>query len=157
MPGSTRRPMPHRTTPRHTAPRPGPAPHHGRLLADGRHCAWLTGIGTRTVTVDVVQWLTGAAADAAYQRDHPDVPGAEAPNGFYIRNANPRLRTLPVRGDAAVAVQQPGGGLRSISFAELPAYLAGDPAPHAGRLWYAPFWVTVRGDRVISIVEQYLP
>jgi hypothetical protein len=29
--------------------------------------------------------------------------------------------------------------------------------PKRPTLWYNPFWLTVRNDRIVSIVEQYTP
>jgi hypothetical protein len=134
-----------------------PAPH---VLDDGQHAAYLTAIDVpaRTVTFDVIQFLTGEAADEAFHQDHPEIEGG-VPNGYYIRNENPRLRTLSVRVGVPVRVVWLGEGaqLESISFEELPAYFAGDLEPGDQYLWYDPFWLTVHGDRVELIVEQYIP
>lgn len=134
-----------------------PAPH---VLSDGRHAVYLTAIDVpgRTVTFDVIEFLTGHAADEAFHQDHPEI-GEDVPNGFYIRNVDPRLRTLPVRRDVPVRVVWLGDGNapESISFEALPGYFAGDLDPDDARVWYDPFWLTVRGDRVESIVEQYIP
>jgi hypothetical protein len=51
-----------------------------------------------------VEWSTGAAAADAYQRAHPEVPDAQAPDDFVIVNRNPRPRTLRVLRDVAVTV-----------------------------------------------------
>jgi hypothetical protein len=133
------------------------APH---LLADGRHAGYVTAIdgSARTITVDVIQFLTGDAANEAFHQDHPEV-GGNVPNGYYIRNVNTRLRTLPVRQNATVHVVWRDGdaGTEPITFDELPGYFADDLNPDDGRLWYDPFWLTVHDDRVESIVEQYIP
>lgn len=47
----------------------------------------------RTLTVDVIQFLTGREAEEAYHRDHPEDP-LGPPNDYYILTVNPRLRTL---------------------------------------------------------------
>jgi hypothetical protein len=134
-----------------------PEPH---VLDDGRHAAYLTAIDVpgRTISFDVVQYLTGEAADGAYHQDHPEIEGGP-PNGYYIRNENPRLRTLPVRPNVPVQVLWLGtaGQPESITFEELPAYVAAVPEPGGQYLWYDPFWLTVHDDRVESIVEQYIP
>jgi hypothetical protein len=131
------------------------------VLVNGRYAVWLTGLDQRsgTVTFDVVQWLTGAAADAAFHREHPDAPDRHVPNGYYIVNQNPRLRTRPVRRDVSLSVLVPmhGAEQQRISFATFPTYLAGDLEPHDDKLWYNPFWLTIHNDRVDSIVEQYIP
>ena len=129
-----------------------PAPH---VLDDGRHTAYLTAIDVpaRTITFDVIQFLTGEAADEAFHQDHPEIEGG-VPNDHYIRNENTRLRTLPV--PVRVVWLGEGAQLESISFEELPAYVAADPEPGDQYLWHDPFWLTVHGDRVESIVEQYI-
>jgi hypothetical protein len=147
------------TTPRPPAStRPGPATSQ---LANGRYCAWLTALDrhARTLRFDVVQWLTGDAADAAFHREHPEAPDTGAPNGYYIVNQNPRLRTLPVAPGARVSVVwgEHGTEPRTISFAEFPGYLAGDVDPHDHTLWYDPFWLTVHNGRITAIDEQYVP
>src|SRR5262245_22984527 len=67
MPGWTH----HRA--QHTPSRHVPMPHRP-VVASGRYCAWLAGLDAhaRRLTFDVVQWLTGAEADAAFHRDHPE-------------------------------------------------------------------------------------
>jgi hypothetical protein len=139
---------------------PPPTVSPPRVLSDGRHAVYLTAIDVpgRTVTFDVIQFLTGDAADEAYRQDHPEI-GGDVPNGFYIRNVNPRLRTLPVRQDVPVQVVWLGDGNapEAISFEGLPGYFVGDVVPDDARVWYDPFWLTVRGDHVESIVEQYIP
>lgn len=130
------------------------------MLADGRYPAFLTAIDVpgRTVTFDVIQWFSGAAAEEAYHQDHPEMESGP-PNGFYIRNQSPRLRTLPVRWRLPVEViwLAPGAGSEPTTFEALPAYFAGDAVTDDQYVWYDPFWLTVRGDRVESMTEQYLP
>jgi hypothetical protein len=131
------------------------------VLGNGRHCAFLTGLNSRsrTLTFDVVRWLTGEEADAAFHRDHPEAPDVGVPNGFYIVNQNPRLRTLTVQRGAVVSVLVPSHGSvhQRIRFTALPRHLRDDLEPGDGRLWYNPFWLTVHNDRIVSIVEQYTP
>lgn len=140
---------------------PAPAVPQPPVLGNGRYAVWLTGLDQRsgTVTFDVVQWLTGAAADAAFHREHPDAPDRHVPNGYYIVNQNPRLRTLPVRPGVSLSVLVPmhGAEQQRISFATFPDYLAGDLEPHDNKLWYNPFWLTIHNDRVDSVAEQYIP
>jgi hypothetical protein len=142
------------------APPSTAAPRKGHVLADGRYPAFLTAldVSRRTVTFDVIQWFSGAAAEEAYHQDHPETEGGP-PNSFYIRNASPRLRTLPVRRDVPVQVVWlvPGAGSEATTFEALPAYFAGDVAQDDDRIWYDPFWLTVRGDQVVSMNEQYIP
>ena len=154
-PASTPPPAPPRTS----SPARPPA---AAALQDGRYAAYLTAINTTagTITFDVVQFLTGAAADEAYRRDHPGDNNSEAPDGFYIVNANPLLRTLPVRRDAPVRIFWPRGSssdTRILTLDQLPGYFASEHGDYGKYLWSNPFWLTVRGDVVTAMDEQYLP
>ncbi len=130
-------------------------------LEDGRHAVYLHGIDTdaRTLTFDVVQWLTGEEARAAWEEEsgEPDGP----PNDYLIRNENGLLRTLWVAADVDVQlVRLQGTGsadLKPGTWAELPDYLADGLAGDGGSLWYAPFWLTVDGGVITAIEEQYVP
>ncbi|WP_158221182.1 hypothetical protein [Kineosporia sp. R_H_3] len=123
-------------------------------LADGRHAVVVTEVdaGARLVTVDVVQFLTGDAAAKAAKEDGGESP---PPNDYWIRNANPKLRTLVVLAGAPITVntlaaEETGSSTQDVrkSLTQLAAY--GDVS---GRL----FQVTVRGGKVIALAEQYLP
>jgi len=130
------------------------------VLEDGRHPAYLTDIDTaaRTVEFDLIQFLTGDEATAAYIEDHPDDPGGP-PNDYYIVNDNPRLRRLSVAENVQVTVLDWEGGFNPqvIAFADLPAQLAADLVPDDDRIWPSPLWLTVNDDTVTAIEEQYIP
>lgn len=145
------------TQPRTRTPSTTAAP----VLQDGRYPAFVIAVDpkARTLTFDVIQFLTGAQADEAYRRDHPG-DGSTAPDPFYIVNANPLLRTLPVRADAEVAVLAPplsGTTLTTITPAQLPGYFASMSGDWGKRLWPNPFWLTVRNNAIVTLQEQYLP
>ncbi len=130
-------------------------------LADGRHPTYLHGVdqANRTLTVDVIQFLTGQEAIDAHDRDHPESPGGP-PNDYYIVNVNPRLRTLDVAPDVTVALvrlhEDGDADLDPGSWDELSDYLAVNP-PDDDRLSWNPYWVTLEGGIVVAIEEQYLP
>lgn len=143
------------------AANPG-ADHDARARAAGRPLsAFLIAVDPKASTVkfDVVQFLTGAQADEAYRRDHPGGDSA-APNGYYIVNANPLLRTLPVRAGAVVVVLVPplgGTDTKTITLAELPGYFASMSGNWGTHLWPNPFWLTVRNGAIVALQEQFLP
>ena len=130
------------------------------MLDDGHHPVFLTGIDVAagTVEFDLIQFLTGDEATAAYVEDHPDDPGGP-PNDYYIVNDNPRLRRLPVAENVEVTVLDWEGGFQPqvIAFADMPAQLAADLVPDDDRIWPNPFWLTVNDDTIIAIEEQYIP
>lgn len=144
-----------------TAARPSAAA--SPVLADGRSAVYLTGLDTtrKTVTFDLIEFLTGDAAEAEWKKQHPD--STEGPdNGYLIVNNNTKLRTLPVAGTAKIRVLGTLGStdLKSIGFAALPAFLKKQTKgleltpPHITAL---PFWLTVRDGQVTEFEEQFLP
>jgi hypothetical protein len=152
------------TTPGGTPSDPGAleSPTVEPILADGRHPVYLTDLdpSRRTVTFDLIQFLTGAEAAKVWAKAHPDEPDGP-PNDYLIINDNRRLRTLPIADTARVTVAtDASGGIANvqITMAELPAHLARQrPESADGRLSYAPYWLTVRGGQVTGIDEQFLP
>ena len=146
------------TTIRSTTTVTAPLPT-GEELADGRHAVYLTGLDTdgHTLTVNVIQFLSGQAAIDAYHEDEPDDPEGP-PNDYYIVDDNPRLRTLPVADDVTVRLVflRSGVDLDPGTWEGLPTYLE-KYRPDDGRLSFMPFWITVAGDRITAIQEQYVP
>jgi hypothetical protein len=123
-------------------------------LKDGRHYAYLKALDTTklTLTLDVVQFLTGEEAEKAAADD-----GEEAYD-YYIRNQNTKLRTLTVAPGAAVVVNtltasETGSSSKdkAITLAKLATYFA------KGEAQERVFYVTLSGSRVVKINEQYLP
>ena len=133
----------------------------GAALEDGRHASYLhdLDVDAHTITVDVVQFLTGQAAIDAYRQDYPEDPDGP-PNDYYIVNINPRLRTLPVTSDIEVQLVRlhEGGGteLEPGTWEELPTYLDAYPTED-DRLSWNPFWITIHSGEVTAIEEQYIP
>jgi len=119
------------------------------VLADGRHPVLLKAIdpGRATVTFDLIQFFQGDQATIEAAKDHQESP---PPNDSYSRNINPRLRTLPVRADAAITANQVAGSNQNIpvSLARLATLT---------RAGSGVFWITVRGDQVVRISEQWSP
>lgn len=133
----------------------------GYELPDGRHPVLLhaADLPGRTLTVDVIQFLTGQAAIDAYDADHPEDPGGP-PNDYYLLNVNPRLRTLPVAGDDELEVvllrPMAGAEQQPSTWNRLLDDLAGQPSSQE-LLSYSPFWLTLDSGVVTRIEEQYLP
>jgi hypothetical protein len=132
-----------------------PATTEPAVLADGRHPVYLKTVdpGRRTITFDLIQFFTGDEAAKAAAEDGEESP---PPNDYYIRNVNPRLRTLPVRADAPITVnvlaaQSTGSATKDVpvTLAKLAGWFPNSGTP--------PFWITVRQDQVTRIAQQYLP
>jgi hypothetical protein len=118
-------------------------------MADGKHPVFLTKVDVahRTVTFDLILFLTGAEAKKRFQQDHPGEDGPD--NDYYIVNDNPLLRTLPVSGQVQVTIAGPVPSEPiSKPFANLPA----DPS-----LYIGPFWLTVSHGQVARIDQLWLP
>ncbi|MFU8840666.1 MAG: hypothetical protein ACNA8R_08060 [Nitriliruptoraceae bacterium] len=128
-------------------------------LADGRHAVLLhaADLPGRSLTVDVIQFLTGEEARIAYAEDHPDDPDGP-PNDFYIRNVNPRLRTLLAAADVEVTLIHLDADPAAVvsSWETLLDDLTSEPSDH-DLVSYNPFWLTVEGGVVTRIEEQYVP
>ena len=119
------------------------------VLEDGRHPVLLKSLDLdgRTVTFDLLEFYVGDAAARAWAQDHPGVTEAPALNGYYIRNKNTRLRSLPVAGGAiAKIVDTLDNSTRRIDLNQL-------VGPFAGR----PFWLDVLEGKVTAIEEQFIP
>jgi len=128
-------------------------------LADGRHAVLLhaADIPGRRLTVDVIQFLTGEEARIAHAEDHPDDPYGP-PNDFYIRNVNPRLRTLPVATTVEVTLIHLDADPAEVasSWETLLDDLSSEPSDH-DLVSYNPFWLTLEGGVVTRIEEQFVP
>ncbi len=123
---------------------PGPGP-----LPDGRWFGLVeTASAAGSFEFDLACWFSGEAAERAARED-----GDEAPNGYYVRNANPALRTMKVAPEAPV-VWYPD---------------VGDPASEAITT-YAEWvglveqrgielgvWIVVRDGAVTEINEKWVP
>jgi hypothetical protein len=83
-----------------------------------------------SATVDVVQFLTGAAAARAAGEDNAEVP---PPNDYYIRNTNPQLRTLPVASDAPITINVHAAQESGSSTKDIPKTSPSSPASTASR------------------------
>jgi hypothetical protein len=132
----------------------------GPAMSDGKHFGKLYAVGVAQdpprLVIDIEQWFTDqAAVDAAIEDGVTVDPGI---NGYYIRNVNPRWRTIRIDPGATVS---------------LATYPYGDPSDptivslkrfgnlfysYDGRLLqYSPFWITVEDTRIVAIEEQFIP
>ena len=126
------------------------------VLADGRHPVYIRTVDpdSRKITFDLIQFYFGDDATREAAKDHKESP---PPNDYYIRNVNPRLRTLPVRADATVTVNTLAAGYTGSAIKNVGVSLDRLEVMLDFRGYSPPFWITARSDQVIKIAEQYLP
>ncbi len=112
--------------------------------------------GVTILTVDYIQFLTGEdAAAAAADRGDESPP----PNDYYIVNDNTRLREFPVQdGIPVMTVVQDDGtsdpGGHTLSLADWLTRLSG---PTGDAFKSSFYWLTVTGETITTIEQQYLP
>jgi hypothetical protein len=137
------------------APAGGTTDSQPAVLVDGRHPVIIKTVDPdrRTITFDLIQLYWGDDATTEAAKDHQESP---PPNDYYIRNVNPRLRTMSVWADAPITCNTLTAGYTGSATknVRLPLDRLAIVLPHDGG---GLFWITVRHDQVVKIAEQYLP
>jgi hypothetical protein len=136
---------PKRTTT--TPPRPVVQP----VLADGRYDAYIRTVdsGRNRLVVDLVQVFQGKAAVTAAIADGKSRDQAQY-LGVWVRNQNPRLRTLPLARDLRLDLR--GGDCEAPRSHQL-AKLATDARLMSGPIHAYYFTLTVQGGAVHQVQE----
>jgi hypothetical protein len=142
-------------------PADGPTNRSPVVLVDGRHTVYLKAVdpNRRTIGFDLIQFYGGDNALREAAKDHPEASPDQVrqwvPNGFYIRNVNPRLRTLPVPSDAPITViTLAWGNGHNSSEEHIPVTLTKLATYMPTGL---PFSITVRHGQVVKIAEIFVP
>jgi hypothetical protein len=144
------------------APAPGDSTNTPPVvLVDGRHTVYLKAVdpNRRTIRFDLIQVYGGDDALREAAKDHPEASPEQVrqwvPNGDYIRNINPKLRTLPVPSDAPITViTLAWGNGHNSSEEHIPVTLAKLATYMPTGL---PFSITVRHGQVVKIAEIFVP
>jgi hypothetical protein len=137
--------------PRPVPPRDDPAP----VLADGRYDSYIRRVqvpidyGASQLVVDLVQVFDGQAARDAAIADGMARDKAQY-LGVYVRNQNPRLRTLPLASDVRLDLR--GGDCEAPSNHQL-AKLMADARAMSGSIRTYYFTLTVRAGAVQQVQE----
>jgi len=122
------------------------------VLPDGRSPVIIKSVDVakRTVTFDLVELYLGLQAEVEWKKDNPGKTEVPPLNGHYMRNNNPKLRTLPVSASAVVNVLDNEGDpdpTATLAFDDLPTY----------RDLHGVFWITVKGGTITRFEEQFFP
>jgi hypothetical protein len=132
-----------------------PAPFAGNSPAEfddaaGQYAALLTAVSTAdaTISFDVVQWLVGDDADAAYEAETGDPSGV--PNDYFILNESDQVRTSPVADSADIRMIDMTSG--DVTLAR-PASLADLADGFEG----FPVWLTFDAGTIVGVCQQYVP
>lgn len=140
---------------------PGAYKEYGDYV-DGRHIGYVVRVDAtrRILDIDVAQFLTGDAATKAYQAESglDDTP----PNDYYVKNQNPMTRRFPLEDDAVFRVNNlgmyppsaPNTG-HKIDFAQFTTYF--ESSEHHEQAFHTLFWITIKGGRLVSVEEQFVP
>ena len=141
------------------APKPTPAPRapidRVPVLADGRYDSYIRRVqipvegGTSRLVVDLVQVFRGQAARDAAIADGMSHDQAEV-LGVYVRNHNPRLRTLPLASDVRLDLR--GGDCEAPTNHQL-AKLMDHARSMSGSIHTYYFTLTVAGGAITRIQE----
>ena len=122
----------------------------------------------RYLDIDYIQFLVGSDAKRAVVEDGKCVAGEEdrcLPNGYYIRNQNPKIRTFEILKDVEIRMQTyshtPSGDFSAderISFDTFKSFFNGTPLEgHLSLLKTVPYWIELESGVVTKITEQYIP
>jgi hypothetical protein len=128
----------------------------GPALPDGKHFGALIAVGADQkpprLVIDIEQWFTDQAAFDAAEEDgvvldhHP----------YYIRNENPRWRTIEIAPAATVSLIPYGD--RSYSTVVNLSRFGELFSSYEGRLLrLSPYWITMEDGKVVAIEEQLIP
>ncbi len=114
--------------------------------------------GTRYISIDYAEMLTGPEAIEAAREAGELEEDDFLPNDYFIRNVNPMKREFAVSDSAVLTTATFGGGMEaSVSWDVFRSFWT-EFAPEGGQHMNAmPWWIERDGPVVVKIAEQYLP
>jgi len=121
----------------------------GPALPDGKHFGALIAVGAAQeqprLMIDIEQWYTDQAAFDAAEKD-----GVILDHPYYIRNENPRWRTIEIDPTAKVSLTvYPYGQIDDPQIVSLERFA--DLS-----LGWSEYWITMEHGRVVAIEQQYI-
>ena len=127
----------------------------GPTLDDGRYFGAFIALGPAQkpprLVIDIQQWFTDQEAIAAATEDGVIEPGEIIPNSYYIRNDNPRWRTIEIDSAAKVSLTvYPYGQIDDPQIVTLERFadLAID---------WSEYWIRMEDGKVVAIEQQFIP
>ncbi|WP_167577933.1 hypothetical protein [Ammoniphilus sp. YIM 78166] len=118
--------------------------------------------GKYKVTIDYIQWFSGEAANRAMREDGK-CKGFEsecfAPNDFYIRNVNPKLRTFELSKKAVIRLQTFGRKDGNFYFDQKVSLdnFANHFNKNKQHQAHIPYWIELQSGVIVKVTEQYVP
>jgi hypothetical protein len=130
------------------------------------HPAYITEMyskqGKTYIVADCIQWYEGADADRVFKEREPDSGLPGTPDGYYIVNDNPKLRTIAVKDDAEVLMQvyNRTGKIdetnvvwnEAITLSKWSQIYSEDKL-----LAEYPYHLTIKNGEIVKIIQQYIP
>lgn len=143
-------------------PSPTASPEPGNALPDGRSFVYAKKVvqsnGARSLTFDLALFLTDQAATDAAKAHGDDSP---PPNGYYIVNDNPLLRTVAMSPTASIRYFPSGGDAccthRPGTLDGFAAAVNGTAMTDYPDMSFSPWWITLQNGVIVKVSQQYLP
>jgi hypothetical protein len=162
IPTRTHAPSPSSSASQTPGETPSTSPSASPVLVDGRSFVYAKEMGgtasAPTLAFDLALFLTDQAAiDAAAAHGDETPP----PNGYYIVNDNPKLRSLPVAPTVTILYYPSGGPAcckhQTGTLDGFTAAVNGVAMTDYPDMSYTPWWLTVVNGMIVKITQQYLP
>jgi len=106
-------------------------------------------VGTSQLTLDKVDWFTGDAAQAACTQDGVQEHDNGWCTGYYYRNVNPALRTVPISSQATITILS--------GSQDVPGDLTAVSGRIAGSGSTGLYWLVVTDGVVTELHQLYFP
>jgi hypothetical protein len=131
------------------------SPRQRLILTNGRSPAYIrhVDVRNRTVTFDVIEFLTGPEKTKRWSTDNLRRTGWPD-NDYVIKNDSPKLRIMPVVTTARIRTIDSGRSVQATKPHTLSALAAYLDAQGSAAL---PYWLTAKNGRITAIGEIYLP
>jgi hypothetical protein len=136
------------------------------LLPDGhiKACGIIKDVfldgNVRKLSIDYVDFLTGAEADAAAVAAGAIAPGEHADNDYWVRNVNPRLRTFTISTTVEIYTEYRNllVEVQPCSWTDFLSFWGPGPLPEGdAHLPDSLWWIERDGDTVVWIRQQFVP